>query len=618
MENLQVINFEKNNIPVAYESKETTDTKYVNYGYDNLYPNFLLSLYNDSPIHASIINSKATYIIGDGLKYADGKDLDVKMNAADNIKEFVDKVIKDYLIFNSFAVEVVFNVFGEAIEYHHVPMHKIRANKTKTKFWHNEDWCLSRKMITYDRVTKTNQDSKSKIFFFDGYFPSIHNVYSQPEYNGSIKSIVTDISIRSFNLNNIKNHFSVSNIITFFQGANVPDETKRKVIADLKASYTGEEGKKIIVDFQSNQGGKSAEVTSLTANDWAAAYVELRKDVQSDIFIGHGVTSPMLMGVKTEGQLGGATELETSYEIFKNTYIRVKRDELESALNQLFLFSKTITGKVTFIDKPLFNSTLSEKMKENVMTINEIRKDAGLPALPDGDRLISKTPTTSPDQVNPAQVAPVQQEDVKKNSDPESKKLTEADYELIKDLGASFDEFDILGKYDTAHFEFSVSDDVAQYVLGNDIKHLTIGELNALIKKDTGVKVSSNRLREILDQLHQSGIIKVTYDDGGKVHIDPPNKATVPNTDAVSVMYQYEKRPEMSGGDLLPTSRSFCVKLIENKRLYTRAEIQQMSGIFGYDVYRFCGGFYFNPETQETTPQCRHRWVAYSVKKRAN
>jgi hypothetical protein len=44
---LEVLKFEKNNIPTPYESKEVSDNKYVNYGVDNLYPNFLLGLLHE-------------------------------------------------------------------------------------------------------------------------------------------------------------------------------------------------------------------------------------------------------------------------------------------------------------------------------------------------------------------------------------------------------------------------------------------------------------------------------------------------------------------------------------------------------------------------------------------
>ena len=611
-DNLHVINFQKSNIPVAYESKETADTKFVNYGYDNLYPNFILSLYNDSPIHASIINSKCTYIIGDGLKTDNGTDVDFSVNASDNIKELVDKLIKDYLIFNAFAIEVCFNSFGVPIEYHHVPVNKVRCNKSKTKFWFNEDWSISRKTIQYERFTKNNSDSTSKLYYFDGYFPSLNNVYSQPEYNGAIKSILTGIEISKFNLNNIKNHFSVSNIISFFRGSNVPEETKLSILKELKQTYTGSEGQKYIVDFQAPDG-KSAEVKSLSANDWDKAYLAVSEAVKDEIFIAHSITSPMLFGVKTAGQLGGSTELTTSYEIFKNTYIRVKRDELESALNELFIKNENVKGRITFKDKPLFNTQLSDVTKEKVLTINELRAEAGLKPLPDGDRLLSEVPRISESVPTNQPTNPVQQDEIKKKS---GKQLTADDFELIKHLGSSYEDFEILDSKQPFHFD--IYEQVAEYVISNDIKGLTLSELNDIIKKETGLKTSVNTLRDVLNQLNDSRIVNVSYDDNERIQILPVNTPDVPETDKVSVMYKYVKRPEAPGDVLIPTSRSFCVKLIENNRLYTREDIQSMGEIFGYDIFQFAGGWYHNPESGETTSHCRHKWQALRVKRRNN
>jgi hypothetical protein len=79
-------------------------------------------------------------------------------------------------------------------------------------------------------------------------------------------------------------------------------------------------------------------------------------------------------------------------------------------------------------------------------------------------------------------------------------------------------------------------------------------------------------------------------------------------------MYKYEKRPDVPGNTLISTSRGFCVRVINNNKLYTRSDIQTMSSIFGYDVFQFAGGFYHNPETDETTPYCRHFWVEKKVK----
>lgn len=603
---LVVLDFSKN-LPTPYESKNTSDNTYVTWGLNNLYPNFLIEdLYHKSAAHAAIINQKSNYIIGGGINIGDSPALDIMVNASDSLKEFTSKIIKDYLLFNAFAVEVVFNSFDEPVEYYHVAMHKIRMNKTKTKFWFNEDWVYTRKTIQYDRYNpKDNDSSTSKIFYFDGFFPSLNNVYATPEYVASIKAIVTDAAISEFHLNNIKNHFSPSTIITFFNGNNVDDKTKQIIADDLKTKFAGESGGKIIVDFQ-HKDGKAAEVDVISSGDWDKAYAEVYAKNMDAIMIGHQVQNPSLFGIKTAGQLGSTTELEASYEMFKNNYVSVKRGEIETALNQLFTNFEPITGKVTFIDKPLFNTQLSDSIKEKVLTIDELRFMIGKEPLPNGlgDRLII--------QLQPVTGSTTEalSEDVKKKS----RKLSEEDYDLIKHLGVSYDEFEEVSEFES--LQFDKQSEVAQYVISNDIKGLKIDELQEVLKAEGNISITQSELAKILKDLSDSGVVKYEEDKSGRISLKPLPEPQIPDTNKVFTMYKYIKKPEVAGTDLIPTSRSFCVKLIENQRLYTREDIQEMSKIFNYDIMKFTGGWYYNPTTDETTSSCRHMWKQIKVKRK--
>lgn len=609
--NIITLDFSNQNIPLPIESRNTSETTFVSWGLDNQYPAFLLDLYGKSAIHSAIINQKTNYIIGDGLKL-NGKDaLDLEVNASDSLREFSTKVVKDYLLFNAFAVEVCFNVMGQPIEFHHIPVQKIRLNKNKTKFFYSEDWYYKNRSVTYDRYSvKHNQDGTSKVFYFDGYFPSMNLVYPTPEYNGTIKSIRTDIDIKEFNLNNIQNHFSPSTIITFFNGANVTEAVKKEVIRDIDTNFRGQSGRKFIIDFQ-HKDGKSPEVKQISANDWDKAYLTIAENNVNDILIGHQVQNPSLFAIQVAGKLGNSQEYEVSYEIFKSNYISVKRQEIESALNQLFTNYEPINSRVEFSDKALFNTQLKDEIKLKIYTINELRTEAGLEPLPDGNRLLDDIKAAS--GTTPTQdVAPVQQqEDVKKKS---SRVLSEEDYELISHLGVSFEDFEV-EEINQKSYHFGKEADIAEYVIKNDIKGLTLPELVDVLKTEGKISTTQPELEKILKKLADSGVVNVTT-KGGRIAITPNPEPNVPNTDAVSVMYRYIKRPEVSGTDLIPTSRSFCVKMIENNRLYTREDIQSMSAIFGYDVFTHCGGWYYNPVTDETTNYCRHQWQMVRVKKR--
>lgn len=72
--------------------------------------------------------------------------------------------------------------------------------------------------------------------------------------------------------------------------------------------------------------------------------------------------------------------------------------------------------------------------------------------------------------------------------------------------------------------------------------------------------------------------------------------------------------PEAKSG-----SRPFCSKLMTANKLYTREEIADLPTShlkemgLPDDPFQYRGGFYTNPDSQITTPWCRHQWTAEIV-----
>ncbi|WP_316841366.1 hypothetical protein [Pedobacter gandavensis] len=595
--NLSTFNF-KIHIPLAIETIPIDDAKHVIWGKDNLYPDYLLSLYQKSPIHANIINQKAIHLVGEQLtNKLTNRKFDIKPNASDTIDLFLDKLVKDYLIFNSFAIEVNFNAFNQPIAYNFIPFNKIRLNKSKTTIFYSEDWSKRKDIITYDRYLagKNYTDGKSRVYLYEGYIPSLNNIYSEPEYTALKKVLATDIAIIDFNLNQIQSHFSVSTLITFFMGEDIDPEIKGSISRKLEESFSGENGRKFMLDFQT-PNGKSAEIQNISSGDWNDAFLTIKDATESAIYEGHQITSPALFGAKSAGQLGSSQELENAYEIWSGSYLRTKRNQLESALAELF------GVQVEFKHKALFMSQLDLATKEKVYTIDELRSIDGLKPLPDGSgsKLISQMSAGSA----PAHFCSHFSKDELVKTE-----LTEEDYDKIKDLGLSSDEFEIVQE-----FKFSKEDDIATYLIENDVKNLTYEEIVARLAEED-IETDVKELKETLTKLQDSGLIKVT-DVAGKenrIKVVPVNAPDIPDSREIQVMYKYEKRKNIEGEILIDTSRQFCRKVVENDKYYSRAEIQSMSDIFGYDIFKFTGGYYTNSTTGEHTPYCRHQWTAYKV-----
>jgi hypothetical protein len=72
--------------------------------------------------------------------------------------------------------------------------------------------------------------------------------------------------------------------------------------------------------------------TMLTKED----FTNVNNLIQQEIFASHQIVSPSLMGIKTEGQLGGRSEIRDAYEIFNNVYVNERQKAIEETFNTIF------------------------------------------------------------------------------------------------------------------------------------------------------------------------------------------------------------------------------------------------------------------------------------------
>ena len=83
------------------------------------------------------------------------------------------------------------------------------------------------------------------------------------------------------------------------------------------------------------------------------------------------------------------------------------------------------------------------------------------------------------------------------------------------------------------------------------------------------------------------------------------------------VRYSYEWLPEVPSNErdtAQHPSRDFCRQLMRLDRLYSRADIEQISARVGYSVFDRRGGWW--NDNGNTKPHCRHRWFSQIVKRK--
>lgn len=305
---------------------------WIRFGEDNDYPDHLLRMFNKSSKHNAIVLGKVNYIVGNGFADAPAP------NKEESMDDLLKKTATDVETFGGCYLELHYNALGEVAAVYHVPYNKVRSNKENTQFWIRDNW----RDVKY-RNTETvrmgynparGKEDKVQILFYKEYRPGLET-YTYPGYVGALNWIETDIEVSKFHLSTIKNGMFSSKFINFYQG--VPSEEEQKEIEkSFKRKFTGSENAGGIVIGFNNDPTKAPTVDDLSNTELDKHFDILNKTIQQEIFAGHQVTSPMLFGIRVEGQLGGHSEMMDSYEIFKQTYVNDKQQALERLFTDIF------------------------------------------------------------------------------------------------------------------------------------------------------------------------------------------------------------------------------------------------------------------------------------------
>lgn len=593
-ENLVVIKLINTAPPVFKETRNYDSTKpWVIFGNGNNYPDYLVALLNGSAKHNAIITGKVQYISGKGLKPTkDSVNQDSienflsLVNPYENAEDLQYKAVMDLEVFGGYYLKFIFDKVGRLKYVTHIPFAKVRTNNDCSEYYISDKWEKSTQIskTDYETIQAYNGINKGvKMFAYKLYRPKMGNepdVYPLPDYVGAIPYIDMDREVANFHLNNLKNGFVGSTLISFYNGE-PSEEAKNNIEAQFRNKFAGTDnaGRFILSFNPPNVNAPSIE--TLTPSDLDKQFIELNKQVQQEIFSGHKIPSPELFGISTEGALGDRNATDLKYELFKKTYVQARQKAMEETWN--FILQLTgIGGKVEIIEFAPLEVVYSEQLLAQILTKDELRERIGL------------EPLTQPLLME-------------HNEDPTSKVIS-----LFANCGKPASEYNIVStrvrKFHNDSEAEQGENDLIRAAFADltekEKQVITILRTNpeiALPDLAKAVKLNIDTLTKMIDTLAANSIIEI---DGGRINVLKPE---TPKAEIV-VRYQYAKAPRVQGNPTLPTTRDFCRELLELKRLYTRAEINTISSIVGRDVWTERGGWYTKKGTDTATPYCRHIW----------
>ena len=335
------MNFAKDQVQPIF--RENRNGLWIDYGDNNLYPEYLLDIYlHKSNKHKSIIGRKVSMTTGNGVEDPVSEELKkfLKNQYGEyDIEELLVKSNYDLEIFGGFALQVRWNLDGTkiaALDY--IPFHKVRLSTNEGMVYISKDWSQHRRKenVPYEMKMFSPLEAKehpTQIFYFLTQTVG-QEYYPIPSYSSTLTWIEMDYEIGNFHLSSLRNGFMPGFLINFATGIPTKEEMDM-AHKEFTKKYTGtEEANRLILAF-SNGRDEAPELTPIELNDTDERFLMLHKEMKEEIFIGHEVTSPMLFAVRTEGQLGGKSEILEALAMFQSTYINYKQKIIEKQFNKL-------------------------------------------------------------------------------------------------------------------------------------------------------------------------------------------------------------------------------------------------------------------------------------------
>ena len=581
--NFYRISFAESKIPIFKENKAKG---YLTYGEDNRYPDMLIDLYNSSPKHGAIVSQKAAFISGDKTEIigqntediAKANDYLLNINAYESFEDVKNKVANDLELFDGFALEVIWNKAKSSIaEVYHLPFQNVRIG-LEGNYLYSDDWS-NRRLETKSYFPFNPRTRESKQLFYFKMYKAGCKEYPTAPYQSALKYIEIDTEIANFHLNSIKSGFSAQTLIQLFKGLPTPSEAKQ-TIKRFKDNFSGTNNAgSIIIQFNETNETPSV-VNNLAPSDFDKMFMQLNEQVQEEILMSHRVTSPMLFGIKTEGQLGGRNELIEAYEAFQTSYIEPRQNQLDRALTSIFKWIAPVQLKTK--NKPPIGLDYVTLFEKGVVSQAEARRELGM-----SDTIAMSAQKSCEN--------PFGWDDDK-------------DIEVFSKFGEDAELFEAV----PMEFGAALQTAILQWLKAN--VGITVQDIANGINKPLEViqaeidTMISNNLINSLD-----GVLEATTQGIEEL------KRSGASTELVT-RYKYVKAAGISGANVIPTSRDFCKRMVSLNRVYSREDIDQITAMVGYDVWKRRGGWMTVKGSSPAAhvPYCRHSWQQQLLRRKIN
>jgi hypothetical protein len=364
MSNIQQIALSRY-IPTEAIEKENR-SGWIDYGNDNLYPQYLINLYYNSPIHNALTNSIAFMIEGQGT----GTILDSALQG----------IAFDLKLQGAFVAEVIWSMdFTRVVKINHLPFENCRLAYDKeeeeiTGVWYSKDWKNSRsKKGKPEFIPAFNpsqaQEQPRQVIYAHGMMAG-SSYYPKPDYFGALNYIELSHQMGLYHVNNILNGLFPSFIINFLNG--IPQKEEREAIRrewEERLSGASNAGK-FLMTFNEDPT-RTPDIQAFPLSDADKQYQFLSEETAKQIMVGHRVVSPLIHGIRESNGFGSnKDEMLVGMEIFNNQVVKPYQRIIEDVFTPI-LGDVEIKMNSVFDEAVVIDATPTETTTTTIDTITD-------------------------------------------------------------------------------------------------------------------------------------------------------------------------------------------------------------------------------------------------------
>lgn len=287
----------------------------VTWGDDNLFPEYLNSLYQDVGLLKTLIGGCADIALGNEVKGIDFS--------------LAKKLALSWYTYGGFAIQVISDRLGNVASLNYIDLRKLRTNLDCTEFYYSENWGkYTTKYLKYPKYIKGSSGIVYVKSSFDGVYPN-------PLFGAktTLQCCELQKDITNYHVASLQNGFSGGVIFQFSNG--IPtDEQKSEIEKNILEKFTGSgNAARVLINF-SDDLEHGLTLDQLDTVDYGEKYANLQDHSKEEIFSAFRAT-PNLFGIPNETTGFNEQEYQGAFKLFNRFTVRPFQVAFKSTLASL-------------------------------------------------------------------------------------------------------------------------------------------------------------------------------------------------------------------------------------------------------------------------------------------